>query len=312
MVYGVVFALVVVCCGLLSLGLFSVIRAERLARQGSIVGERELFERGFKESKDREASAQRALLSIAPNTSLVRKLKAAGIRTHPVLWLALLGLGELVVGACCFAATGTLLGCAVGVILVGLVVRMYLGYRHGKRKELFDVQLAEALPQISASVRGSLTLERALRVAVVHMQDPLREEFVRTLADAAYGMPLHEALEEMAERTQNADVKTLAAAAKLRQSRGGSISAALSMISERVNARLRAGRELKTEIASTRMAKWFVAAAMPAIFLIMYASNRDFAHFYTTETLGWTVLGVAALLEVVGLIVAHRITRLDV
>ena len=82
----------------------------------------------------------------------------------------------------------------------------------------------------------------------------------------------------------------------MRQGSGGSVAAALALVSSRVNARLKAARELKVEVAGTRLAKWFVAGAMPAIFLIMYAMNADFARFYTTEPLGWAVLGAAAVL----------------
>ena len=146
--------------------------------------------------------------------------------------------------------------------------------RARKRSELLDVQLAHALPQIAASLRSSLTLERALRVGLVHMDDPLHGEIARVLADATYGTPLHEALEAMARRTQSEDVRTLASAARMRQGSGGSVAAALALISSRVNARLKAARELKVEVAGTRLAKWFVAGAMPAIFLIMYAMNR--------------------------------------
>ena len=183
--------------------------------------------------------------------------------------------------------------------------------RARKRSELLDVQLAHALPQIAASLRSSLTLERALRVGLVHMDDPLHGEIARVLADATYGTPLHEALEAMARRTQSEDVRTLASAARMRQGSGGSVAAALALISSRVNARLKAARELKVEVAGTRLAKWFVAGAMPAIFLIMYAMNDDFARFYTTEPLGWAVLGAAAVLEAVGLALAHAVTSLD-
>ena len=121
--------------------------------------------------------------------------------------------------------------------------------RARKRSELLDVQLAHALPQIAASLRSSLTLERALRVGLVHMDDPLHGEIARVLADATYGTPLHEALEAMARRTQSEDVRTLASAARMRQGSGGSVAAALALISSRVNARLKAARELKVEVA---------------------------------------------------------------
>lgn len=282
---------------------FSLVRSERLAQRGADLGERDLYEKG-REAAEKRAGKRR----MASNTRFARRLRSAGIAMGPVPCVLCLA-GAIAVSSVMVATLfeSAVLGVAVGMSVL-LVV--YLLFRRCMRRhrELFDTQLARALPQISASVRGALTLERALRVATSHMEEPLKGEFSRVLADASYGMPLHRALESMADRTQHTDVRILAAATRISQQRGGSVSASLVMISSRVNARLKASRELRTEIASARMTKWFVAAALPALFLIMCVSNADFAQFYMTDPLGWSVLGIAGICEVVGLLVAHRIT----
>ncbi len=314
--YWIVSAGFALVCAALSVVAFSLVRADRIARRSAPIADSDLFAYGAqaaakKDTRRRNEESEPDKSDFLANSSLAKKLRSSGMDVSPLQWVLL--VGAAFVSAVLVAsrvgghlAWGMLSGFAV---LVGsnLILRRF----SRKRKEIFDMQLAEALPRIVASVRGSLTLERALRASVTHMDDPLRSEFVRVLADSAYGMALHEALEDMARRTENEDVRTLAAATKLRQSKGGSMVSALSMISRRVNDRLRASRELRTEVASTRIAKWFVAAAMPAIFFLMYATNADFARFYSGEPLGWAVLGVAAFLEVVGLMLSHRVTSLD-
>ena len=74
---------------------------------------------------------------------------------------------------------------------------------------------------------------------------------------------------------------------------------------------MKAARELKTELAGTQLAKWFVALSMPCIFLIMFTTNPEFARFYAEEPLGWAIAGAAGVLEVVGLAVCHAVTSLD-
>lgn len=170
---------------------------------------------------------------------------------------------------------------------------------------------ARALPQIAASVRSSLTLERALRTAASHVEDPLREELARVLADTAYGTTLAMAFERMARRTDSPDVRSLAAAVRIQQRFGGAVAPVLDLIAAHAAARLRTSRELKTELAGTRLAKWFVALAMPAIFFIMFATNADFSQFYREQPLGWIVLGVAGCSEAFGLFACQRITAMD-
>lgn len=313
MVYVAISTVIAAVCVVLALKTLAFVREERLAQRGRIIAEagsvgasgrsamegwRRWAVSGYSESPQRD-------------TPFAKRLRAAGIGVAPGAVIgAVMGLAVLVgfgaASACGLPVVGVL-----GAAAVPVVARTWVWRRVRKRAELFDIQLAQSLPQIAASVRGSLTLERALRVALVHMENPLRDEFAHVLADASYGMPLHEALGAMAQRTQSEDVKTLAAATRIRQGSGGSVATALAMISSRVGNRLKAARELKVEIAGTRMAKWFVAAAMPGIFLIMYATNADFARFYATEPLGWAVLGIAAVLEAAGLLMAHAVTAME-
>lgn len=300
-----VFAAIGIACLGLGAAAFLAVRAERMACGRTAPTEQELYERGEEAARKREDAR-----SARASSPFAKRLHAAGIEGRPLLW----AVAAAVAVAASFAVATAVCGSIVAGILAAaaavVAMRAVLEGRTRKRRDLFDAQLARVLPRVSAGMRGSLTLERALRVATAHADDPLKEEFSRVLADAAYGMPLYRALEGMAERTQHADARTLAAAARIGQRRGGGIASALDMIASRVNARLRESRELRTEVASAKMAKWFVAAAMPAIFLIMYASNAEFARFYAGEPLGWCVLGVAALAEVLGLLAARRITSL--
>ncbi len=219
------------------------------------------------------------------------------------------GAGAAVLGA--MGASGrAVVGAGAGAAVLGAMgARLHLLRK--RRQELLSQQFTRVLPQVAASVRSSLTLERALRTAASHVEDPLREEVARVLADAAYGTTLAEAFELMAARTGDPDVRALAAAVRIQQRFGGAIAPVLDLIAQHAAARQRAARELKTELAGTRLAKWFVACSMPAIFFIMFATNADFAQFYTHEPLGWIVLGVALCSELLGLFACQRITSVD-
>ena len=308
MVYLVASTAIVAACAVLAARVLGCVREERLAQRAWAAS---AASGGTSGGPLRDAHPpRRAAAGQERDTPLGRRLCAAGVGLARRQWIAAVAGAAVLAGACACAASGAAAFGAVAAGAVPALACLQVRQRARKRSELLDVQLAHALPQIAASLRSSLTLERALRVGLVHMDDPLHGEIARVLADATYGTPLHEALEAMARRTQSEDVRTLASAARMRQGSGGSV-AALALISSRVNASLKAARELKVEVAGTRLAKWFVAGAMPAIFLIMYAMNADFARFYTTEPLGWAVLGAAAVLEAVGLALAHAVTSLD-
>ena len=281
----------VAACAAAGAWAYALVRQERAAYRGRVLSDRGLYEAG-------EAAATERKKQKLPR--LARALHEAGVAAIAFVSLSLAaaltgdpGIGA-VVGAAALATAG---------------VRLHV--RRLRRRELLDRQLARALPQIAASVRSSLTLERALRTAASHVEDPLREELARVLADTAYGTTLAMAFERMARRTDSPDVRSLAAAVRIQQRFGGAVAPVLDLIAAHAAARLRTSRELKTELAGTRLAKWFVALAMPAIFFIMFATNADFSQFYREQPLGWIVLGVAGCSEAFGLFACQRITAMD-
>lgn len=286
-------------CVTLALWSYSLYRQERTVSRDRMLADKELYTAG-----EAEAGARRA----ASRIPVGAWLHEAGIETASLVWLSTVGAVAVVVGALVtvlWGEPGAGVGAGIAVV-AGAGVRVTVLRKN--RHVVLDRQLARILPQISTGVRSSLTLERALRASAGRCEDPLREELVRVLADAAYGTSLTEAFEGMARRTGSPDVKALAAAIRIQQRFGSPIAPVLDMIADHANARLTTSRELKTELAGTRLTKWFVAASMPAIFLIMFATNADFARFYAEEPLGWAVLVVAAVSELFGLLACQRIT----
>ena len=292
----------VAACAAAGAWAYALVRQERAAYRGRVLSDRGLYEAG-------EAAATERKKPKLPR--LARALHEAGVETPAANWAAGVAAIAFVSLSLAAALTGDPgIGAVVGAAALATAgVRLHV--RRLRRRELLDRQLARALPQIAASVRSSLTLERALRTAASHVEDPLREELARVLADTAYGTTLAMAFERMARRTDSPDVRSLAAAVRIQQRFGGAVAPVLDLIAAHAAARLRTSRELKTELAGTRLAKWFVALAMPAIFFIMFATNADFSQFYREQPLGWIVLGVAGCSEAFGLFACQRITAMN-
>ncbi|WP_080802095.1 type II secretion system F family protein [Arabiibacter massiliensis] len=300
---GVVIPTLLVAAGCaLALRAWVLLRQERAAQREEALGDRALFDSG------RAAALERAERERAKRP---RAARGASSGPSPAVRAARTLAAAIVAFALGAALTGRPLAGAVMAAAVGAVLAGREGSARRKRKEEFDMQFVRMLPQLAASVRSSLTIERALRLACSRSEDPLRGELTRVVADVTYGTPLATSLEDMARRTGSPDVRALASATRMQQRFGGSVAPVLDMVAAHAGARLKASRELKTELAGTRLAKWFVALSMPGIFLIMYATNADFARFYAAEPLGWAVAGAAAVLEVVGLIACRSITALD-
>lgn len=298
MTSGVVVLLLGVTLVCLAGSAFSVYRKLRLSLRKKPFSDAALYEQGFREAQRNDDG----------NIGVLGKaLQAAGIDSSPLVWAACVGTVLLAVGFFAFQIAGAA-GAALGVLAACMCVFAYLERAKSRRRELVALQFVRLLPQLSASVKSAQTVERAFRSLADRAQEPIRSELAWMLARVSYGEPLVGALEGMARRTGSDDIAAFAASMRIQQRFGGPVSRVIDLVSDHANERMRTKRELKTELAGTRLATWFVAGAMPVIFTLMYATSADFSTFYRTEPLGWLVLASAGLMEVLGIVACRKIT----
>lgn len=277
---------------------FSIHRRVRLLLHTRALSDRFLYEQGKQAAQTKREENPGAI---------ERLLREAGVEAAPLTWMLCVAAVLVAVGVFFFKAAG--MGAAVaGVLLACVGVALYLLQAKRKRRDLMALQFVRLLPQLSASVRSAQTVERAFRASAERAQEPIRSELARVLAQVSYGEPLVAALEGMAQRTGSEDVAAFAASMRIQQRFGGPVNKVVDLVSDHANERMKTQRELKTELAGTRLATWVVACAMPAIFALMYTTSPDFALFYSTEPLGWLVLSLAVLMEIIGVIACRKIT----
>ncbi len=205
---GAIPLLLLVACVAVALGTYALVRQARAAQQRRRLDDRDLYEAG------EAAATGRKEVRLPRLTALLHETGREG---SAVGWIAQLAALAFVAFAVATALSGrAVVGAGAGAAVLGAMgARLHLLRK--RRQELLSQQFTRVLPQVAASVRSSLTLERALRTAASHVEDPLREEVARVLADAAYGTTLAEAFELMAARTGDPDVRALAAAVRIQQ-----------------------------------------------------------------------------------------------
>ena len=201
--FGVLLAAAVLACAALSLRL-----KHRAEESDARMSDRALYELGKRDAESAKADAE---------GPLGKMLRGAGIEASPVSCALCLGTVGVFVAFFAMRASG-LLGAVAGVGLVAAAAAMYVLRARAKRRELLSQQFVRLVPQLSASVKSSLTLERALRVSADHAPEPLRSELMAVLARVSYGTPLVQALGAVGARAGGPARPARPPAARLRGS----------------------------------------------------------------------------------------------
>ena len=291
-------AIIAVAAGCVGFAAISIARAQRVAEQDAALRAQTLSAGGAPRRPKAESRAA-AKREQAAKSRLGEKLAAADIDATPGMWL-----GGTVVAAAAAAAAG---GLAFGNILLGVVFcmlvaagsSMYLSSRAKKVSERFAAELAGALPQVAENMRTGMTVERALSTVASHTDEPLRSELSRACREMSLGGSLADSLDTMAARTESKDVKLVATAVALQRETGGNLAEVLDMVSEKIQARLRLRRHVKS-ITSSARAQRYILCCLPWAALGLSFFNAENAADFWRSFAGIAIICIAVVLEVVG------------
>jgi tight adherence protein B len=207
----------------------------------------------------------------------------------------------------------------VPVILAPIVGAMFAALPFGwlmmKRKRRlakFGKQLPGALELLSRSLRAGHSLNAGFGLVATETENPLAEEFGRCFEEQNLGIPLEEAIEGMADRIPNLDLRFFATAVILQRQTGGDLSEILDKIGHLVRERLMIFGQIQALTGEGRMSGAVLLALPPVLFLVMLKLNYDYIMTLFTDPIGRYLLCGALVTQVVGAIMIKKIITIKV
>lgn len=162
--------------------------------------------------------------------------------------------------------------------LVRAVVALALGYasvfiwlRNKAKRRLadFEEQLPDAVELIVRSLRIGHPISSAINIVAQEMADPLGSEFGIIADESAYGMPVTDSLDRLAERVDVPDLRFLAVAVNIQTQSGGNLAEILEGLSQVVRSRFKLFRKINAITAEARWSGWFLSLfPVAALFLV--------------------------------------------
>jgi tight adherence protein B len=243
-------------------------------------------------------SLHRAIEQTWPKLTLARFLGIAG------------GIG-LVAFLLAGAIFGSLLLACAASVAGGVIPFMVLSMRRSKRQRMLNEQLPEALDFLSRILRAGHSLTTGLQMVGEELPNPLAEEFRRAYNSHSLGRTLDDALKEARVRVNSTDFGFFVTAVMIQRQTGGDLAEVLDNISGMIRSRLRLQQHVMAKTAEGRFTGYILTGFPVAMFFITYAMNPPYAGVLLEGT-GLYLLGTAAVMVVIGLIVIRKITKVTV
>lgn len=189
---------------------------------------------------------------------------------------------------------------------------VWLMIKKKNRLGKFAAQLPEALELIARALRAGHSLAAGLNLVASEMNDPIAKEFGRAFEEQNLGMPMEEALENLAERIPNLDLKFFVTAVVLQRQTGGDLAEILDKIGRLIRERFKIWGQVQALTGEGRLSGIVLLALPPVLFITVYRMNPDYMMPLFTDDMGKQMLVGGVVSQLLGAVVINKIINIRI
>jgi tight adherence protein B len=200
----------------------------------------------------------------------------------------------------------------IAVVLGGSLPMLYVVWRRKQRITLFSAQLPDALELMASSLRSGNTIQSSMQIISEELLPPISREFGNVSESIRLGIPVDQALDEMAGRVANADLEFFVTAVAMQRSCGGDLSEILDKISWLVRERFHIQGQVQALTGEGRMSGAVLMALPIVLFFVVYTLNPTYVMLLFSEPMGRKMLTGAIVMQLFGAYVIRRIIDIKI
>src|SRR5450755_2702936 len=254
----------------------------------------------------------RLMLQMAWSSRLQEYINQAGMKVRPgkvLLMSAVSGFAGVVIIEQFYHST--LLGLIIGG-LAALAPLAFISYKRMRRLRKFEEGFPETLDLLGRAVRAGHAFTTGLEMVSKESPEPVAGEFRTTFEEQNFGLPLRDALTNMAERVPSVDVRFFVTALLVQKETGGNLAEILDSLARVIRDRFRNYREVRVRTAQGRLTAGILIALPIFMMLLLTIMNPTYMRVLFQDPRGSLILTVAAIMQVIGSLIIWKIIHIEV
>jgi tight adherence protein B len=180
------------------------------------------------------------------------------------------------------------------------------------RTQQFSAQLPDALDQIAQALGAGLSLPQAIERASQYMTEPVASELRKVHGHLSVSHSFEQSFEQMADQYDSPELRLVISGIAVQSKLGGNMKQMLQRSARYCRQSHSLARSLKAQTAQSRLSLRiilcvpFVLCGVLSILMPSFLSNLLFT------SVGRTILVIALSLDVIGMLWARRIMKVDI
>jgi tight adherence protein B len=201
----------------------------------------------------------------------------------------------------------------LGFGVVGFFVpRIYVNFRKRQRLNAFNDQLGDTITLLANSLRSGFSIVQSMETVAKQLPEPISAEFHRVTQEIGLGLHYEEALNNMLRRVPSDDLDLMITAINIQGRVGGNLAEILDTIGHTIRERVRIKGEIRV-LTAQQMISGYILTGLPVILmLVLYLLNKEYIGRMFRDPCGWIMIGVSAIMIVVGFLIIRRIVDIEV
>ena len=210
-----------------------------------------------------------------------------------------------------FLSRQPLVGLGLGAVAALLPVFSVLRSK-AKRMQRILLQLPDALDLLGRAMRAGHAFSGGVKMVAEEMPDPIAGEFRAVFDELNYGLPLENAMLNLAERVDIPDMKYFVISVLIQRETGGNLAGILDKISGLIRDRLNLLGRVRVLASQGKLEAWILSLLPFVVAGILFMIWPDFMAILWKEPAGRVMLGTAMVMMVIGIIIMWRMIRIRI
>ena len=243
---------------------------------------------------------------------LNRLIQQSGSRVSATT-IILVSLVCAIVGSAVAAALVRFVVAPIAAALVGAALPFFvLSAKRKRRMKRFEEQFPDALDLLSRAIRAGHAFATAMGMVASEGPDPVGPEFRKTYDEQNFGLPMKEALNNLAARVPLLDVRFFVTAVLIQRDTGGNLSEILDNLAHVVRERFKIRRQVRVHTAHGRFTGYVLLALPVALAVALSFISPEHMKLLFRERMGHIMLGGAAVMQLIGIVWIRQVIRIEV
>lgn len=180
------------------------------------------------------------------------------------------------------------------------------------RLRKLEQQLPEAADFLGRALRAGHSFANVMQMVGEEMPEPIAGEFKFAYEEINYGVPMNEALHNLAMRVPLTDLRYLVIAVLIQRESGGNLAEVFGNISRLIRARLKLLAQVRVMSAEGRMSAWVLGLLPLGVLALMMLSNPAYVRVLWTDPIGVRLMWYALVAAAAGVLWMRKLIRIRV